>query len=124
MSKRIAAAYEALLAHALELPETQLDHPWGEPAVKVKKKNFLFLRLADEGRELRLTAKLPASGSALLKKPFAEPTGYGLGKHGWVSLTLRAADLPKREDLVDYVEESYQAVAPKRLAKLLDPDDE
>ncbi len=120
----VAGTYEALLAHALSLPEAWLDHPWGETCVKVKKKVFVFLRHAEEPDQLHLTAKLPASGHGLLKKPWAEPTGYGLGKHGWVSLRLAVGELLTREDLEDLIEESYQAVAPKRLARLLDPDDD
>ena len=120
----VAATYEALLTHALSLPEAWLDHPWGETCAKVKKKVFVFLRHAEEDDVLQLTAKLPASGHALLKKPWAEPTGYGLGKHGWVSLRMGAGELLAFEDLVDLVEESYQAVAPKRLGRLLDPDDD
>ena len=38
----------------------------------------------------------------------------------WVSMSLTAKDLPSQSRLEDWVEESYQAVAPKRLAALLD----
>ncbi|MEO0322233.1 MAG: MmcQ/YjbR family DNA-binding protein [Myxococcota bacterium] len=123
-SRSPAAAYEALLAHALALPEAWLDHPWGETCVKVKKKVFVFLRHAEDAGDVHLTAKLPASGHGLLKKSWAEPTGYGLGKHGWVSLRLGSGELLPHEELVDLIEESYQAVAPKRLGRLLDPDDD
>lgn len=50
---------DALRKAALAYPETREDHPWGEMAIEVKRK--------------------------VLKKKFAEPTHYGLGKHGWLS---------------------------------------
>jgi predicted DNA-binding protein (MmcQ/YjbR family) len=51
--------------------------------------------------------------------PGAAPTGYGLGKAGWVSLTV-GEDGAGIDLLSDWVEESYRLVAPKRLAALLD----
>ena len=44
----------------------------------------------------------------------AEPTGYGLGKAGWVTVPLRAPGV-SLDVLRDWVEESYRIVAPKRL---------
>jgi predicted DNA-binding protein (MmcQ/YjbR family) len=51
--------------------------------------------------------------------PGATPTGYGLGKAGWVSLTVGKNE-PGIDLLSDWVDESYRMVAPKRLAALLD----
>jgi len=50
---------------------------------------------------------------------FAEPTHYGLGRHGWVScMWAKDADIPVADALC-WVDESYRAVAPKKvLAKL------
>ncbi len=59
----------------------------------------------------------------MLRHAWAEPSGYGLGRSGWVSILVTAADLPKQSTLDDWVEESYQAVAPKTLARLLDGDE-
>ena len=46
---------------------------------------------------------------------FAKPTGYGLGKSGWVSATFEAKDRPPIEILKGWIRESYLAVAPKKL---------
>jgi len=53
-------------------------------------------------------------------QPWAEPTGYGLGKSGWVSLSCKASQLPPLDLLRCWIEESYRAVAPKKLIAELD----
>jgi len=114
-------AWERLRDHALSLPEAWEDFPWGDHAVKVRKKIFVFLG-SKKKDELRLTVKLPASCAEVLRNEWATPTGYGLGKSGWVSVTIPAGELPPQDVIEDWLEESYQAVAPKRLGRLLDPD--
>ena len=52
--------------------------------------------------------------------PFAEPTGYGLGKSGWVSFNPGEDDIPDIEQQKDWVEESYRAQAPRKLVKEYD----
>ncbi|MEM9069191.1 MAG: MmcQ/YjbR family DNA-binding protein [Myxococcota bacterium] len=120
-SKKIGKARAMLEAHGLSLPEAWLDHPWGEKALKVKKKVFVFLG-PEDAKELRFSVKLPASCTEALARDDAEPTGYGLGRSGWVSFAISASNLPKDDVLIDWLEESYQAVAPKKLAKLLEPE--
>ena len=45
---------------------------------------------------------------------FAEPTGYGLGKAGWVSARFEPGDDVPVDLLKQWIDESYAAVAPKR----------
>jgi predicted DNA-binding protein (MmcQ/YjbR family) len=112
-----AKAETALAAAALAYPEATEDHPWGERAFKVKGKVFLFLSRHDGN--LNLSVKLPVSNAAALALPFAEPTGYGLGKHGWVSSKYAPGDAVPVDLIIEWLDESYRAVAPKRvLAKL------
>ena len=116
----LAAMHEALRHHALCLPEAWEDHPWGERVAKVKKKVFVFSGYhADEDR-FSLSLKLPLSREAALQVPGAAPTGYGLGKAGWVSLGFRAGEDVPLDTLMEWIEESYRAVAPKGLAARLD----
>ena len=111
-------AERRIRAIALAYPEAYEEMPWGHSAIKVRKKVFLFMGTS-EGR-FSLSVKLPHSHPAALLLPFAEPTGYGLGKSGWVSARFDAADLPPLPMLREWIEESYRAVAPKKLAALLD----
>ena len=114
---RGAAIEERIRELALSFPETYEDHPWGDTVVKASnKKIFLF---AGEDREGRfcVSVKLPESNDAALSLGFTEPTGYGLGKAGWVSVRFKGV---KPHLLEDFVEESYRNVATKTLIKELD----
>jgi predicted DNA-binding protein (MmcQ/YjbR family) len=105
-----------LLAFALAFPEAWEDHPWGETVVKVGKKVFVFAG-EDRSARHRISVKLAESLEHGLALPGAEPTSHGLGKAGWVTIPI--ADAPM-EVLLDFVEESYVLVTPKRLSKDLD----
>ena len=85
--------------------------------IKVGKKVFVFLGMPD-GDELGLSVKLPESGPMALLLPFAQPTGYGLGKAGWVSARFGPSDDPPLGMLREWIDESYRAVAPKAAAKV------
>jgi predicted DNA-binding protein (MmcQ/YjbR family) len=111
-------AHAALLKHALSYPGAWEDHPWGETVTKVKTKIFLFLGKPDDG--LSLSVKLPESRTFALGLDWTEPTGYGLGKAGWVSARFRAKDKPPVDVLCKWIDESYRAVAPVKLVKDLD----
>jgi predicted DNA-binding protein (MmcQ/YjbR family) len=104
--------------HGLRLPGTHEDFPWGHRALKVKGKVFAFLCL--ENGTLSMSVKLPISGTSALDRPFAEPTGYGLGKKGWVSSLFEAGDRPPVELLRAWIDESYRAIAPKSMLAELD----
>src|SRR5262245_51422841 len=110
-------AIEAQLRdHAMAKPEATEHFPWGERAIKVKGKVFLFMRA--DAQQLSLSTKLPQSGSVALLLPFATPTGYGLGKAGWVSAAFGPTDQLPVDMLCSWIDESYQAVAPAKLAAL------
>lgn len=106
---------------ALSLPEAWPDAPWGDRVVKVRKKIFLFVSGPD-AEQPAMTVKLPDSRDHALSYPEAFPTRYGLGKHGWVTLYIDQVPEEEREVLLDFVEESYRAVAPKTLVKRLDAE--
>src|SRR5919107_4657060 len=103
---------------ALAYPETHEDMPWGHHAIKVKGKSFVFL--AADAATFSMSAKLPSSAGVALQMPFASPTEYGLGRSGWVTARFpRATRLPV-DVLGMWIDESYRAVAPKRLAAQID----
>lgn len=112
------AAADAILRHALSLPGTHEDHPWGEVVAKVKGKVFVFFGRRAEP-VLRFSVKLPHSGERWLDQEFAEPSAYGMGPHGWVTFTFDSHNVLAERELSALVEESYRAVAPKTLLKEL-----
>lgn len=116
-SARAVKLHGRLEQFALSLPEAWADSPWGDSVVKVAKKIFVFLGSGDDPR---ITVKLPETREHALSLPGASLPGYGLGTHGWVTVPLTGLSAGDAEVLFDFVEESYRAVAPKRLVKLLD----
>ena len=109
-------AYEHLRRFALGFPEAHEEFPWGECAVKVRGKTFLFMSADEKG--LRLSVKLPDSREFALDYPFTKPTRYGLGKSGWVTSSFAPEDEPPLDVLCAWIGESFRAVAPKKLAAL------
>ena len=107
---------DRLQAIALALPEaTRVDiEAWdGEPTFRVRKKNFVFTNPEATG----ISVKLPKeeAEAVVATEPGAEPTGYGLGRHGWVSIEL--GPTPDWEQVTEWVRTSYTLVAPKTLAR-------
>ena len=108
-----------LRAWGLTFPGAHSKSPWpGHDDLAVNDKTFAYLPAA--GQPFKLSVKLPYTGSAALDLPYAEPTGYGLGKSGWVTFTPSAGEIPSLDQLKEWVDESYRAQAPKRLVKELD----
>ena len=119
MGSKEDAFVAELRAWGLTLPGAHSKSPWPEhDDLAVKDKTFAYLPA--KGRPFSLSCKLPYTGFEALQLPFAEPTGYGLGKSGWVSFNPKEADIPDIEQLKEWVEESYRAQAPGKLVKEYD----
>ena len=105
----------ALEEFALSLPGAFADMPWEDDFVaKVGKKIFVFFG------PTTISVKLPESGDQARSLPGAEPTSYGLGRHGWVTVPIAGTAAPAMGVLEDWVEESYRTVAPKKQVAELD----
>ncbi len=113
-----AAVKQTLRDFALSLPGAWEDHPWGESAMKVGKRVFAFFGVPSTG--FGMSVKLPHSAEAALTLPVARPAGYNLGKSGWVEMRFTDDDAPPVDLLLDWVEESYRAIAPATLVRELD----
>jgi len=111
---------DGIRAFTFSLPEAWEDHPWGDTVAKVGKKVFLFLGTPESDGGIGLSVKLPHSEEVALALPFTEPTGYGLSRGHWVS--VRAPGDAPLDLLTAWIEESYRAVAPKKLVAQLDAE--
>lgn len=106
---------------ALAYPDTVEDFPWGHSAFKVSgKKAFLFMG-EDETGGWSCSMKLPFRNDEALAIKGAERTGYGLGRSGWVTFAFSAKAKPPMVKLVDYLDESWRAVAPRKLSSAFAP---
>jgi predicted DNA-binding protein (MmcQ/YjbR family) len=111
-------AEAALRRYALGFPGAVEEFPWDERVIKVRGKIFVFLGTV-EGT-LRIGVKLPTSAEMAATLPYVEPSGYGLGRSGWVTAHLPARRDPDVDLLKAWIEQSYRAVAPKKLVVALD----
>jgi predicted DNA-binding protein (MmcQ/YjbR family) len=113
------AALKELRDFGLNYPGAHLKSPWpGHKDLAVNDKTFAYLSI--EGEPFGISCKLPHSSDVALMLPFCTPTGYGLGKSGWVSAKLAAGQVPDVEMFKQWIDESYRAQAPKKLIRELD----
>jgi predicted DNA-binding protein (MmcQ/YjbR family) len=118
LENRLSRVQNELRQLALSYPEVKEDFPWGDRVYKVGKKIFLFLGGEEGG--LGLSVKLPQSRDAALMFPFAQPTGYNLGKSGWVSAEFARGESIPLPMIREWIDESYRAIAPRKLVRALD----
>jgi predicted DNA-binding protein (MmcQ/YjbR family) len=117
-ARRLSPASKVIL-HLRELglsryPGAHLKSPWpGHLDLAVKNKTFAYL--SAPGDPPGLSLKLPVSRKLALALPGSQPTPYGLGKSGWVSLSFDGHAAPPLPQLEEWLDESYCAQAPKKL---------
>jgi hypothetical protein len=63
---------------------------------------------------------VPNSRDMAIDLPFTEPTHYGMGKYGWVTAHVKPASKPPLDLFRAWIDESFRAVAPKKLVAKLD----
>jgi predicted DNA-binding protein (MmcQ/YjbR family) len=112
-------ALQELRAFGLAYPGAHTKSPWpGHLDLAVNDKTFAYLSI--EGEPFKISCKLPQSAEVALLLPFCAPTAYGLGKSGWVTAQLPAGKAVPVEMFKEWIDESYRAQAPKKLAAQLD----
>lgn len=111
------AAEKLLRKYALSFPEAVEEFPWGERVIKVRGKIFVFLGVIDGA--LRIGMKLPTSFEMALTLPYVTPTGYGLGRAGWVTANVPPRAKPDIVLFKGWIDQGYRAVAPKKLVATL-----
>jgi len=110
------ARIEAIVGRLPEAVRVDIEAWDGEPTFRVNGKNFVFAGSGFEG----VTVKLPKEEAAatVASDQAVTPTGYGLGKHGWVSVALPTRVSAARwQQVEEWIRTSYTLVAPKRLAR-------
>jgi predicted DNA-binding protein (MmcQ/YjbR family) len=113
----LATAIAQLRSTALDYPGSREEHPWGQSAFKVGKKTFVFMTEFETA--LNCSFKLPQSFEFALDRPFAKPAGYGLARARWVDCHFEAGDEVPMDVIAAWIDESFRAVAPKKLVKQL-----
>ncbi|MGI9608617.1 MAG: MmcQ/YjbR family DNA-binding protein [Acidimicrobiales bacterium] len=113
---------EALVATLPEAVRVDVEE-WGDhPTFRVRNKNFVFTN--DTATSLGVKLSKEEAAAVIATDDRVDPMGYGLGRHGWISLDrpdpMSAAQWQEFEE---WVLTSYTLVAPKSLAKKVLPPD-
>jgi predicted DNA-binding protein (MmcQ/YjbR family) len=107
---------EEIVARLPQAERVDVEAWDGEPTFRVNGKTFIF-----SSREASaISVKLPKEEAAAVvaTDPQAEPTGYGLGRHGWISVSIPTTTSAKRwSEIEEWIRTSYTLVAPKKLAR-------
>ncbi|HTB08375.1 MAG TPA: MmcQ/YjbR family DNA-binding protein [Acidimicrobiales bacterium] len=107
---------EAIVARLPETERVDIEAWGGEPTFRVMGKNFVFAGLDATRITLKLTHDEAAA--VVATDPLVVAAAYGLGRSGWVSVTLRARMSAARwQEIEEWVRTSYTLVAPTRLAR-------
>jgi predicted DNA-binding protein (MmcQ/YjbR family) len=118
MSASNMSRLETIVARLPEATRVDIEAWGGEPSFRVRGKNFVFTSTD----ATTITVKLPQEEAAAVVATDgnAEPTGYGLGRHGWISISIgNNAGADRWREIEEWVLTSYSLVAPKKLVKQL-----
>jgi predicted DNA-binding protein (MmcQ/YjbR family) len=110
---------EQIVGRLPEAVRVDIEEWGGEPTFRVRGKNFVFTN--QEASSLSFKLPKEEAAAVVATEPTIEPTGYGLGRHGWVSMTVD--DDTDWQQLEEWVRTSYTLVAPKKLARVVLEED-
>ena len=113
---------EAIVARLPQAVRVDIEAWGGEPTFRVSGKNFIFT----DPEASSVSEKLPPEEAAAVvgSDPLAKPTGYGLGRHGWISVRVPGRTSRTRWlEIEEWIRTSYTLVAPKKLARLVLTED-
>ncbi len=96
---------------------------WGDhPTFRVRGKNFVFSDQGATNLSLKLTKE--EAVAVVATDPAVEPSGYGLGRHGWIAFSVdEDAGEERWRQIEEWVRTSYTLVAPKKLARVVLEED-
>ena len=107
---------ERIVARLPEATRVDIEAWGGEPTFRVAGKNFVFA--GADGRTVTLKLARDEAAAVVATDPDVVPTGYGLGRSGWVSITLAARPSAARwREVEEWIRTSFTLVAPKKLAR-------
>ncbi|HEY3941263.1 MAG TPA: MmcQ/YjbR family DNA-binding protein [Acidimicrobiales bacterium] len=113
---------EQIVGQLPEASRVDIEAWGGEPTFRVRGKNFVFA----SPDATRINVKLPTDEAAAVvaTDPQVAPAGYGLGRHGWVSIALgRRIGTGRWREVEEWVRTSYSLIAPRTLAERVLDDD-
>lgn len=112
-----------LTAYGLSFPETSVGPGWATTRfLNVRKKSFAVFGEKGQALDaLTIIMKLPVSAEMAEALPFVRPAKGWYKTHNWVTVHFGPDDdvFAEMETLKGWLKQSYFAVAPKKLGRLL-----
>ena len=112
-----------LTAYALSLPETDIVPGWGPTRyLRVRKKGFCIFGDKDQGADaLTMIVKLPVAAEMVQGLYFVREASGWFRQHNWIIARFDPDDdiLAELDTLKAWVKQSYIAVAPKKLGRVV-----
>ncbi|ANP46914.1 MmcQ/YjbR family DNA-binding protein [Candidatus Viadribacter manganicus] len=112
-----------LTKHCLTFPETSAGPGWQTTrGLYVRQKMFcVFGAKGEPLNELTVIMKLPISAEMAAELPFVREARGWFKQHNWVTAHFGSSDdvLAEIETLKGWLKQSYVAVAPKKLGRML-----
>lgn len=109
---------EQIVSRLPEAIRVDIEAWGGEPTFRVHGKNFVFS--SPDATSIGVKLSQEEAAAVVASDAAATAMGYGLARHGWVSIAI-----PKRtgagrwQEIEEWVRTSYSLVAPKKLARLV-----
>jgi predicted DNA-binding protein (MmcQ/YjbR family) len=109
---------ERIVARLPEAERVDIE-AWGDhPSFRVRGKNFVFCD--DKANHLSVKLSHDEAAAVLATDSTTELEGYGLGRHGWIAITVDSdADDDRWQQITEWVRTSYILVEPRRLARIV-----
>ena len=113
---------ETIVARLPQAERVDIEAWDDHPTFRVNGKNFVFSD--HDARHLSLKLPKEEAVAVVATDKGVDPAGYGLGRAGWIALTLDARPSEKRwKQVEEWVRTSYTLVAPKKLARVVLEED-
>jgi predicted DNA-binding protein (MmcQ/YjbR family) len=117
-SRKNMQRLERIVAGLPEAVRVNVEAWDGHPTFRVNNKNFVFS--SEDADNLSVKLSKEEAAAVVATDPDVEPTGYGLGRHGWISVTVPPGTGDDRwAEIEEWIRTSYTLIAPKRLARLV-----
>jgi predicted DNA-binding protein (MmcQ/YjbR family) len=116
----VTQAREVVRAACFSFPLATEDFPWGESAFKVDGKKVFLFAGGSNPENLYVGVKLAEGLDHALSLAQVKRMEYGLGAHGWVGASFDDVEEIPIDLILEWIDESYRLVAPKKLVKELD----
>jgi predicted DNA-binding protein (MmcQ/YjbR family) len=114
---------EAIVRRLPEAVRVDIEAWGGEPTFRVNGKNFVFTNV--DATAMSVKVPMEEALAVVASDSDVEAASYGLGRHGWISVTIpRRAPEKRWREIEEWIRTSYTLVAPKRLSRLVLEEDD